>query len=31
MKGLARIDQDKMGWVEKDKPKCGPYDAIVRP
>jgi threonine dehydrogenase-like Zn-dependent dehydrogenase len=31
MKGLARIAQDELGWVEKEKPKCGPYDAIVRP
>jgi threonine dehydrogenase-like Zn-dependent dehydrogenase len=21
----------KIGWIEKDKPKAGPYDAIVRP
>ena len=31
MRGLARIDQDVMDWVEKDKPECGPYDAIVKP
>lgn len=31
MKGLARIKQDVLGWVEKDKPVAGPNDAILRP
>lgn len=31
MKGLARIKQDELGWVEKDVPKIGPYDALVKP
>lgn len=31
MKGLAMLAIGKIGWIEKDKPKAGPYDAIVRP
>lgn len=31
MKGFAMIKIGQVGWVEKEKPKAGPYDAIVRP
>ncbi|HBM81579.1 MAG: NAD(P)-dependent alcohol dehydrogenase [Clostridiales bacterium] len=31
MKGLAMIDIGKVGWIEKEKPKVGIYDALVRP
>lgn len=31
MKGLAMLSLDHIGWIEKDKPKAGPYDAIVKP
>jgi alcohol dehydrogenase (NADP+) len=31
MKGLAMKKIGEIGWVEKDKPKAGPLDAIVRP
>ncbi|MHC6178466.1 NAD(P)-dependent alcohol dehydrogenase [Clostridium sp. JNZ X4-2] len=31
MKGFAMIGAGKTGWIEKDKPKAGPYDAIVSP
>ena len=31
MKGFAMLGIGKTGWIEKDRPKCGPLDAIVRP
>lgn len=31
MKGFAMLGKGKVGWIEKEKPKPGPYDAIVRP
>jgi threonine dehydrogenase-like Zn-dependent dehydrogenase len=31
MKGLAMLDFDTIGWIEKDIPKAGPMDAICRP
>lgn len=31
MKGFAMLGINKIGWIEKDKPIAGPYDAIVRP
>ena len=31
MKGFAMLGIGKIGWIEKDKPACGPLDAIVRP
>ncbi|MDR2819090.1 MAG: NAD(P)-dependent alcohol dehydrogenase [Desulfovibrio sp.] len=31
MKGLAMLGIGKIGWIEKDRPQCGPLDAIVRP
>ena len=31
MKGLAMKSLNNVGWIEKEKPKCGPMDAIVRP
>jgi len=31
MKGLAMLEIGKMGWIEKEQPKCGPLDAICRP
>ena len=31
MKGFAMIGIGKTGWIEKERPKCGPLDAIVRP
>lgn len=31
MKGLAMLGIGKIGWIEKDRPKCGPNDAICRP
>jgi len=31
MKGYAMLGISKTGWIEKEKPKCGPLDAIVRP
>lgn len=31
MKGFAMLGIDKVGWIEKDEPKCGPLDAIVSP
>lgn len=31
MKGFAMLKIGQVGWVEKEKPKAGPYDAIVRP
>lgn len=31
MKGYAMLGIGKAGWIEKDAPKCGPFDALVRP
>ena len=31
MKGLAMLGYDKIGWTEKEIPKCGPMDAICKP
>ncbi len=31
MKGFAMLGIGKTGWIEKDRPQCGPLDAIVRP
>ena len=31
MKGLAMLKIGEIGWIKKDKPKCGSRDAIVRP
>jgi len=31
MKAFAMLGIGKTGWIEKDRPACGPLDAIVRP
>ena len=31
MKGFAMLGINKVGWIEKEKPVAGPYDAIVKP
>jgi len=31
MKGYAMLGIGKTGWIEKERPKCGPMDAILRP
>jgi threonine dehydrogenase-like Zn-dependent dehydrogenase len=31
MKGYAMLGIGKTGWIEKEVPRCGPLDAIVRP
>ncbi len=31
MRGLAMLGLDRIGWIEKDKPVPGPFDAIVKP
>ncbi len=31
MKGFAMLSIGKTGWIEKDAPKPGPYDAIITP
>ncbi len=31
MKGFAMLGINKVGWIEKERPAAGPYDAIVRP
>jgi len=31
MKGFAMLRINEVGWIEKEKPSAGPYDAIVRP
>lgn len=31
MKGFAMLRIGEAGWIEKDKPVAGPYDAICRP
>jgi len=31
MKGYAMLGIGKTGWIEKERPACGPMDAILRP
>ena len=31
MKAFAMLGLNKTGWIEKEKPACGPNDAILRP
>lgn len=31
MKGFAMLGLNRVGWIEKERPACGPMDAIVRP
>ena len=31
MKAYAMLGPDKTGWIEKERPVCGPLDAICRP
>ena len=31
MKGFAMLKIGEVGWIEKDRPACGPMDAICRP
>ncbi len=31
MKGFAMLGIGKTGWIEKERPQCGPLDAIVKP
>lgn len=31
MKGYAMLEIGKTGWIEKERPACGPRDAIIRP
>ncbi|MCL1891647.1 MAG: NAD(P)-dependent alcohol dehydrogenase [Coriobacteriia bacterium] len=31
MKAFAMLGLNKTGWIEKDRPACGPNDAILRP
>lgn len=31
MKGFAMLAPGRVGWLEKERPVCGPLDAIVRP
>lgn len=31
MKGFAMLGIGKTGWIEKERPQCGPMDAICRP
>ncbi len=31
MKGYAMLGIGKTGFIEKEKPHCGPLDAVVRP
>lgn len=31
MKGFAMLGINKVGWIEKDKPSFGPYDALIHP
>ena len=31
MKGFAMLKIGETGWVEKERPACGPTDAIVKP
>ena len=31
MKAYAMLGLNKAGWIEKERPACGPMDAIVKP
>ena len=31
MKGYAMLKIGESGWIEKDRPQCGPMDAICKP
>ena len=31
MKGFAMLKIGQTGWIEKEKPVCGPMDAICKP
>ena len=31
MKGYGMFEIDKLGWIEKDIPEVGPFDALMRP
>jgi threonine dehydrogenase-like Zn-dependent dehydrogenase len=31
MKGFAMLGLNRTGWIEKERPVCGPYGAICRP
>lgn len=31
MKGFAMLGIGRTGWIEKERPQCGPLDAIVKP
>ena len=31
MKGYAMLEIGKTGWIEKERPVCGPRDAIIKP
>ena len=31
MKAFAMLGLNRVGWIEKPRPSCGPLDAIVRP
>ena len=31
MKGYAMLKIGESGWIEKERPKCGPLDAICKP
>lgn len=31
MRGYAMLKIGESGWIEKDRPECGPLDAIVKP
>jgi threonine dehydrogenase-like Zn-dependent dehydrogenase len=31
MKGFAMLKIGEVGWIEKERPACGPIDAIVKP
>ena len=31
MKGYAMLKIGESGWIEKDRPVCGPMDAICKP
>ena len=31
MRGFGMISVNNVGWLEKDRPKCGPLDAICKP
>lgn len=31
MHGFAMLEIGKVGWIEKEAPKCGPLDALVEP